>query len=106
METPEHLVKVLQWEAEPASCGDLSTLLPDAWCRPSACDLWEVRDVVGHLTWMAERFPGPSLVLCVEQVRPVDRRPMIVHPLVTWAFGACKRTEFWQFLLQHISRYA
>ena len=33
-------------------------LSPDAWRRPSACDLWEVRDVVGHLTCMAERFRG------------------------------------------------
>jgi len=57
MDTPAHLVKVLQWEAE-RLMPYLSTLLPDAWSRPSACDLWEVRDVVGHLTWMAERFRG------------------------------------------------
>src|SRR5438132_4467925 len=57
MDTPEHLVKVLQGEAE-RLMQYLSTLPPDAWSRPSACDLWEVRDVVGHLTWMAERFRG------------------------------------------------
>jgi uncharacterized protein (TIGR03083 family) len=57
MDTPEHLVKVLQLEAE-RLLQYLSTLPPDAWRRPSACDLWEVRDVVGHLTWMAERFRG------------------------------------------------
>src|SRR3977135_1387067 len=44
-----------------------------------------------------------TLLVDVAQDRPVDRRPMIVHPLVTWAFGACKRTEFWQFLLQHVA---
>ena len=27
----------------------LHALAPDAWSRPSACDAWEVRDVVAHL---------------------------------------------------------
>ncbi len=57
MDTPAQLIKVLQREAE-RLMQDLSTLAPDAWRRPSACDLWEVRDVVGHLTCMAERFRG------------------------------------------------
>src|SRR5215813_6910477 len=57
MDTPAQLIKVLQREAE-RLMQDLSTLSPDAWRRPSACDLWEVRDVVGHLTTMAERFRG------------------------------------------------
>ena len=33
----------------------LAGLSQDQWSRPSACDLWEVRDVVGHLTGGAGR---------------------------------------------------
>jgi uncharacterized protein (TIGR03083 family) len=57
METPAHVVQVLQGEVERLT-QYLQSLSPDAWCRPSACDLWEVRNVVGHLTCMAERFRG------------------------------------------------
>jgi uncharacterized protein (TIGR03083 family) len=57
METPAHLVQVLQGEAARLT-QYLQTLPSDAWRQPSACDLWEVRDVVGHLTWVAERFHG------------------------------------------------
>ena len=34
----------------------LTGLPSDAWSRASACDAWQVRDVVGHLTWAAEGF--------------------------------------------------
>ena len=34
----------------------LAALPSDAWTQPSACDLWEIRDVVGHLVWVAEFF--------------------------------------------------
>jgi uncharacterized protein (TIGR03083 family) len=57
METPTHVVQVLRGEAERLT-QYLQMLPPDAWRRPSACALWEVRDVVGHLTGMAERFRG------------------------------------------------
>jgi uncharacterized protein (TIGR03083 family) len=57
METPTHVVQVLRGEVERLT-QYLQTLPPDAWRRPSACALWEVRDVVGHLTAMAERFRG------------------------------------------------
>jgi uncharacterized protein (TIGR03083 family) len=57
METPTHVVQVLRGEVERLT-QYLQTLPPDAWRQPSACALWEVRDVVGHLTWMAERFRG------------------------------------------------
>jgi len=57
METPTHVVQVLRGEVERLT-QYLQTLPPDAWRRPSACALWEVRDVVGHLTGMAERFRG------------------------------------------------
>jgi len=34
----------------------LQTLSPDDWSQPSACDLWTVGDVVGHLVWMADFY--------------------------------------------------
>jgi len=33
----------------------LAGLTPEQWSRPSACDLWEVRDVVSHLIGGVER---------------------------------------------------
>jgi uncharacterized protein (TIGR03083 family) len=55
MDAPAHLVKLLQSESERLS-QYLHPLSPDAWTRPSACEGWEVRDVVGHLTWVAEFY--------------------------------------------------
>jgi len=34
----------------------LSSLPPEAWSKPSACDRWEVRDVVAHLGGVAEAY--------------------------------------------------
>jgi uncharacterized protein (TIGR03083 family) len=34
----------------------LHTLPREAWHRPSACDAWEVGDVVGHLIWVARMY--------------------------------------------------
>ena len=34
----------------------LTGLPSAAWSQASACDLWQVRDVVGHLTWAADGF--------------------------------------------------
>ena len=34
----------------------LAGLPSGAWSQASACDLWQVRDVVGHLSWAAEGF--------------------------------------------------
>jgi uncharacterized protein (TIGR03083 family) len=34
----------------------LQTLSPDSWHAPSACDAWEVGDVVAHLAWVAEVY--------------------------------------------------
>lgn len=36
----------------------LNSLTPGAWSRPSACDAWEVRDVVAHLTGAVDMFAG------------------------------------------------
>jgi uncharacterized protein (TIGR03083 family) len=55
MDAPASLVQRIQSEAARLT-QYLHTLAPDAWIRPSACDRWEVRDVVGHLTWVAEFY--------------------------------------------------
>jgi uncharacterized protein (TIGR03083 family) len=55
MDTPENLVQLIHAESERLT-HSLHTLPPEAWRHPSACDLWKVRDVVGHLTWLAEFF--------------------------------------------------
>lgn len=34
----------------------LDTLSADDWRRPSACDLWAIRDVVAHLIWAADFY--------------------------------------------------
>ena len=55
MEAPEHLVKIIQTEAEQLA-ESLQTLPPEAWSTPSACTLWEVGDVVAHLVFVAEFY--------------------------------------------------
>jgi uncharacterized protein (TIGR03083 family) len=55
MDTPANRVKLVQ--AESAQLAHyLHALPPDAWRRPSACHRWEVRDVIGHLIWVAELY--------------------------------------------------
>ncbi len=39
----------------------LKTLKADAWTTQSACDAWEVQDVVAHLTGAVDRF-GPNII--------------------------------------------
>ena len=39
----------------------LKTLKPEEWSIPSACDAWEVQDVVAHVMGAVERF-GPNIV--------------------------------------------
>ena len=48
MDSPDDRVRLVQSESERLK-QYLSSLPTDAWSRPSACDLWEVRDVVAHL---------------------------------------------------------
>ena len=56
------LEKVQLVKDESARIGEyLKTLKPDAWSTQSACDAWQVRDVVAHLTGAVERF-GPNIV--------------------------------------------
>ena len=48
MDSPEERVKIVIAESGRLK-QYLNTLSPEAWCMPSACDRWEVRDVVAHL---------------------------------------------------------
>jgi uncharacterized protein (TIGR03083 family) len=55
MDTSENHVKLVQ--AESAQLAHyLHTLPSDAWCRPSVCHRWKVRDVIGHLILGAELY--------------------------------------------------
>lgn len=55
METLIAHVTLIQTEAE-RLVQYLSTLPPEAWCRPSACAEWEVRDVIAHLIEVARFY--------------------------------------------------
>src|SRR5215510_14976481 len=55
MVSPEETVKILLAESERLT-HYLSTLSSAAWRSPSACDRWEVQDVVAHLAEQAEFY--------------------------------------------------
>ena len=55
MDEPEHLLDLTKSESQWLH-QYLDTLPAEAWSKPSACDAWEVRDVVGHLVWVAEFY--------------------------------------------------
>src|SRR5262245_49172212 len=55
MNALDHCIQLGQLEAERLT-QYLHALPADAWRHPSACEAWEVRDVVGHLTLVAELF--------------------------------------------------
>jgi len=55
MGTLEARLALMQAEAERLGWY-LSTLSPDAWRQPSACQEWEVRDVVAHLVEVAQDY--------------------------------------------------
>lgn len=52
MQTRTHLTR---FEAERLSAY-LGTLSPEGWNHPTACDLWQVGDLVGHLVWIGEFY--------------------------------------------------
>jgi uncharacterized protein (TIGR03083 family) len=60
MESPESLVKLVRSESEHLE-HYLASLPAEAWSRPSACDQWEVRDVVAHLVFWAELYTNAIL---------------------------------------------
>jgi uncharacterized protein (TIGR03083 family) len=54
----------------------LATLSADDWQRPSACDLWAIRDVVAHLIWVADFYTDTvSRGIQGDISQPVDRPP-------------------------------
>ncbi|WP_089940631.1 maleylpyruvate isomerase family mycothiol-dependent enzyme [Candidatus Entotheonella palauensis] len=55
MDAPGDRIELLQAESERLK-QYLTTLPPDAWHQPSACDRWQVRDVVAHLAGTAEFY--------------------------------------------------
>jgi len=55
MSTQAELVTALQTEVERLQ-QYLAALPQDAWTKPSACPLWDIRDVVAHLTMGIDGF--------------------------------------------------
>jgi uncharacterized protein (TIGR03083 family) len=55
MATQAELVQVIQTESERLQ-QYLTALPADAWTKPSACALWEIRDVVAHLSVIANGY--------------------------------------------------
>ncbi|MCH8186445.1 MAG: maleylpyruvate isomerase family mycothiol-dependent enzyme [Chloroflexi bacterium] len=55
MDSPEARVKIASAESERLN-EYLSSLSAEAWSKPSACDRWEVRDVVAHLVGVAQSY--------------------------------------------------
>src|SRR5437773_1758479 len=55
METLHNQIQLCQVAAERLT-QYLHTLPADAWRHPSACEAWEVRDVVAHLVMGAELY--------------------------------------------------
>ena len=53
MAAPNAYVPLVHTEAD-GLAQFLDTLSADDWQRPSACDLWAIRDLVAHLIWAAD----------------------------------------------------
>ena len=56
-DTPESRVDLVRRESEQLK-QYLEALPPEAWIQPSACDRWQVSDVVAHLIGGAELYAG------------------------------------------------
>ena len=48
-------VQLIKFESERLT-EYLGSLSPDSWTLPSACGLWEIRDVAAHLVMVAEFY--------------------------------------------------
>ena len=55
MDSPKERVKIAISESERLK-EYLGSLPAEDWNKPSACDHWDVRDVVAHLAWTAESY--------------------------------------------------
>ena len=134
MDSPEERVKIAIRES--ARLKDyLSSLPAEAWNKPTACDLWEVRDVVSHLIGGAERQaesmergrggdsnppagfvpPEPAALSAANAQRDIDRRSQLAgNILETFDAGYEKlHREFdgfgqgsWDTLCWHVRRGA
>jgi uncharacterized protein (TIGR03083 family) len=68
-------VPIVHTEAE-SLAQFLETLSADDWQRPSACELWAIRDVVAHLIWAANFYTDTvSRGMQGDISQPVDRPP-------------------------------
>ncbi len=55
MDSPQERVRIAVSESDRLKAY-LGSLSPEDWNKPSACDRWEVRDVVAHLASVAEAY--------------------------------------------------
>ena len=55
MNSPEDVIKLVLAESSQLT-SLLDNLDPDAWNMPTACNRWNVGDVVAHLTWYADFY--------------------------------------------------
>lgn len=75
METFDAYVPIVHTEAD-ALAQFLDTLSADEWQRPSACELWTIRDVVAHLVWVADFYTDTvSRGMHGDISLPADRPP-------------------------------
>jgi uncharacterized protein (TIGR03083 family) len=63
----------------------LHTLPANAWHHPSACEAWEVRDVVGHLVWGAELYMRVISRGVQGDVSPPEGSPLAGAGLDAWS---------------------
>ena len=76
MDSPEDTVQLVIVESERLT-QYLTALPPEAWRKPSACDRWEVRDVVAHLAGQAgelRRYGLPAVCRGTPRRRQGSRR--------------------------------
>ena len=73
----------------------LATLSADDWQRPSACDLWMIRDLVAHLIWAADFYTDSvSRGIQGDISHPTDRPPgnaPALFPAMPEVFEAARR---------------
>jgi uncharacterized protein (TIGR03083 family) len=101
-------VALIQAEAERLA-QYLATLSPDAWRQPSACQEWEVRDVVAHLVEVAQ-FYVRTITRGVQgdMARPPELVPLTVAPaaFIAQSAIACRERLGEALLPTFRARYA
>jgi uncharacterized protein (TIGR03083 family) len=101
-------VALMQAEAE-RLVQYLATLSPDAWRQPSACQEWEVRDVVAHLVEVAQ-FYVRTITRGVQgdMARPPELMPPAVAPaaFIAQSAIACRERLGETLLSTFCTRYA